>query len=286
MSSSGTASPTVADALREAALALASGSASPRLDAELLMAHALGESRSDVLLRHMREPAPASFVGLVARRRAGQPLAYITGEQGFYGLSLSVTPDVLIPRPDSETLIEAAREAFGKQCPWRMLDCGTGSGALLLAALSVWPDAHGIGVERSETALAVARDNARRTGMEERATMQAGDWTQAGWATKLGHFDLVLANPPYVETDDPDLAPDVHAHEPGEALFAGADGLDGYRTLVPQVAGLLNPDGIAVFEIGSRQAEAVASLAAAAGLRAQLHRDLGGRPRALVLRMA
>lgn len=286
MSPGGTASPTVADALREASLALVDASDSPRLDAELLMAHAVGVSRSDLLLRHMRDPAPVPFAALVARRLTGQPLAQITGEQEFYGLSLCVTPDVLIPRPDSETLIEAARKCFGKRGPRRVLDCGTGSGALLLAALSAWPDAHGIGVERSERALAVAQDNARRTGMEERATMQAGDWTQAGWATQLGRFDLVLANPPYVETDDPDLAPDVRAHEPGEALFAGADGLDDYRILVPQVPGLLNRDGIAVFEIGSRQAEAVASLAAAAGLRSRLHRDLGGHPRALVLRVA
>lgn len=286
MSTDGTAPPKVADALREAALALTPGSASPRLDAELLMAHALGTSRSDLLLRHMRDPAPASFATLVARRQTGQPLAQITGEQEFYGLSLCVTPDVLIPRPDSETLIEAAREAFGNRGPRRVLDCGTGSGALLLAALSVWPDAQGIGVERSGKALAVAGDNARRTGMEERATMQAGDWTQDGWASELGRFDLVLANPPYVETDDPDLAPDVRAHEPGEALFAGADGLDDYRILVPQVPALLNPDGIAVFEIGSRQAESVASLAVAAGLRSQLYCDLGGHPRALVLRMA
>lgn len=286
MNPAGAASSTVADALREASLALVDASDSPRLDAELLMAHVLGTSRSDVLLRHMREPAPASFVDLVARRRTGQPLAQITGEQEFYSLSLFVTPDVLIPRPDSETLIEAARETFGKRGPRRVLDCGTGSGALLLAALSVWPDAQGIGMERSERALAVARENARRTDMEVRATMQAGDWTRTGWASKLGRFDLVLANPPYVETDDPDLAPDVRAHEPGEALFAGTDGLDDYRILVPQVPGLLDPNGLAVFEIGSRQADAVAEIAAAAGLRSQLYRDLGGHPRALVLCMA
>ncbi|WP_066558361.1 peptide chain release factor N(5)-glutamine methyltransferase [Croceicoccus bisphenolivorans] len=276
----------VAEALREAAAALSATSPTARLDAELLMAHALCCTRSDLLLRHTRADVPSGFAELVDRRLTGQPLAQITGEQEFYGLSLKVTPDVLIPRPDSETLIEAAREAFADRAPARILDCGTGSGALLLAALSLWPDAQGVGIERSPAALAVAADNAVRTGLAGRAAMQAGDWTCEGWADTLGRFDLILANPPYVETGDPDLAPDVRAHEPAEALFAGVDGLDDYRVLLPQLPALLSPGGIAVFEIGSRQADPVAAIARATGLDSRLHRDLGDNPRALVFRAA
>lgn len=275
---------TVGEALRDAATRLAQASATARLDAELLMAHALGCSRSDLLLRHMRDPAPPGFAALLERRAAGQPVAHLVGEQEFYGLSLRVTPDVLIPRPDSETLIDAAREAFGERAPHRMLDCGTGSGALLLAALSVWPEAQGVGVERCPAALAVARDNAARTGLAARATMQGGDWTRAGWASGLAPFDLILANPPYVETDDPDLAPEVRAHEPAAALFAGPDGLADYRVLLPQFPALLAPQGLAIVEIGARQAEAVCAIAAAAGLNHELRCDLAGHPRAILLR--
>lgn len=275
---------TVSEALREAAVVLGAVSASARLDAELLMAHAIGCTRSDLLLRHMRDAAPPGYAALVEQRATGQPVAQITGEQEFYGLSLRVTPDVLIPRPDSETLIDAARDALAGRAPRRVLDCGTGSGALLLAALSVWPDAQGTGIERSPAALAVAQDNAAQTGMAARAAMRAGDWTQDGWAADLGRFDLILANPPYVEDEDPDLAADVRAHEPGEALFAGPDGLVDYRRLMPQFRALLAPGGIAVVEIGARQADPVAELADAAGLAAELRRDLAGHARVIVLR--
>lgn len=271
-------------ALREAATALASVSASARLDAELLMAHALRCTRSDLLLRHMRDTAPPGYPALVARRATGQPVAQITGQQEFYGLTLAVTPDVLIPRPDSETLIDAACDALAGRPPARVLDCGTGSGALLLAALSLWPLAEGVGIERSAAALAVARGNAERTGLAGRAAMQAGDWTCAGWADGLGRFDLILANPPYVEEADPDLAADVRAHEPAAALFAGPDGLADYRVLVPQLPALLAPGGIAVIEIGARQAAAVGAIAVAAGLLPDLRRDLAGHPRAMLLR--
>lgn len=274
----------VAQALREAAIALGAASASPRLDAELLMAHALGCSRSQMLLRHSRDEAPVAFAALVARRQTGVPVSQIVGAQEFYGLIIKVTPDVLTPRADSETLIDAARDELADCPPRRILDLGTGPGTLLLAALSVWPEAQGIGIERSAAALAVARENARLLGMNDRCAMQEGDWHAEDWSAPLGTFDLVLANPPYVETDDPDLAADVRAHEPAEALFAGADGLDDYRVLIPQVPALLTPDGIAVIEIGSRQSGPVGALAATAGLSASLHRDLGANPRALLLR--
>lgn len=273
---------TVAQAIREAAARLGATSDTARLDAEVLMAHALGVSRSELLLRRMADPAPDSFAALARRRAGHEPVAYITGVQDFFGLSLAVTRDVLIPRGDSEVLVEAALAA--RPAARRVLDCGTGSGALLLAVLAQLPEATGIGIERSAAALAVARGNAAALGLGARAEMRSGDWHAAGWTEGLGHFDLVLANPPYVE-DHAALAPSVAAHEPAEALFAGAEGLDDYRVLVPQLPGLLAPGGAALVEIGHQQAEAVAAIAAQAGMTAELTRDLGGRPRVLMLKI-
>lgn len=297
---------TVAQALRAAATRLADASDTARLDAEVLMAHALGVSRSDMLLRHMQDAVPSAFAALVERRVAHEPLAYITGWQEFYGLLLSVNRHVLIPRADSETVIEAAREALASRPPKTILDIGTGSGALLLAALSIWPEANGCGIDRSVAALVVAMTNAQAhantplaivggpvpipaaptpTPRPDRgfARMAQRDWHQPRWAADLGQFDLILANPPYVEDDAP-LDPCVRDFEPGGALFAGPEGLDDYRALVPQLPALLAPGGLVVLEIGHRQAAAVSLIAAAAGFVATVHRDLGGRDRALVLR--
>jgi len=188
----------------------------------------------------------------------------------------------LIPRPDSETLVAAALAARPDAA--RVLDCGTGSGALLCAVLHGCAGARGIGIDRSGDALALARANAEALGLGGRAEMRAGDWTQSGWADGLGRFELILANPPYVE-DGADIAASVRAHEPAGALFAGPDGMDDYRVLVPQLAGLLAADGVALVEIGHAQAEAVTALGAAAGLVCQLHRDLAGRARVLACRV-
>jgi len=276
----------VADALRGAARALEGVSSSPRLDAELLMAHGFGCTRSDLLLLHMRDETPVAFAALLGRRKTGEPVAHIVGTQEFFGLTLKVTPDTLIPRADSETLIDAALELLADRPPARILDCGTGPGTLLLAALSQWEKARGIGIERNAAALAVARENAAALGLADRCEMRGGDWHAPDWNEELGRYDLVLANPPYVESEDPDLAADVREHEPAEALFAGADGLDDYRALLPQVPALLAPAGIAIFEIGSRQAEAVTAIGAACGLRGDARRDLAGNPRAIVFRTA
>ncbi len=269
---------TVGQAIRAAAEAL--GVEWARLDAELLMAHALGVDRSQLVLRHMHDAVPPTFAPLLARRLAHEPVAYILGETDFYGRSFTVTPDVLIPRSDSETLILAALEAAPKAV--RLLDCGTGSGALLLTLLAELPQAHGIGIDRSVAALGVACRNAKRNGVSQRATLRQADWTNAGWASGLGVFDLVIANPPYVEDDAP-LDVSVREHEPAGALFAGSDGLDDYRILVPQLRGLLASGGIAVLEIGASQADAVSDLARDAGFAVTLRRDLAHRPRALVL---
>lgn len=273
---------TIAQALRAAAEALAATSDTPRLDAELLMAHALGITRSELLLRHTGGSVPASFAALLDRRSNHEPVAYILGEQDFRDLTFKVTRDVLIPRGDSEVVVEAALAA--RPDARRVLDCGTGSGALLLAVLAELPGARGIGVDRSSAALAVAGGNAADLGLAERGSFAEADWTAPGWADRLdGPFDLVLANPPYVE-DAADLAPSVRGHEPHGALFAGPEGLDDYRVLIPQLSSLLAPGGVAVVEIGHTQAASVTAIAEAAGLAVRLHYDLGARPRALEMR--
>jgi release factor glutamine methyltransferase len=270
----------VAVAIRAAADALAKVSDTPRLDAELLMAEALGVSRSELLLRHMQTPEPSGFALLLARRLAQEPVAYILGRKEFFGLTFRVTPDVLIPRADSEALVEAALKA--RPDARRVLDCGTGSGALLLAVLAHLPEAEGVGIDRSAAALAVAAANAEALGFTARARLLAADWDWPGWSESLGRFDLVLANPPYVE-DAAHLVPSVCDHEPAGALFAGPQGLDAYRVLIPQLPALLSPGGVVLVEIGATQADAVSAIAQAAGLAAKLHRDLANRPRVLEL---
>lgn len=269
---------TVAKALREATARL--GTDWARDEAEMLMAHALAVSRSAMLLVHMRDPIPAGFAALLERRLAHEPIAYITGETEFFGRTFKVSPDVLIPRGDSEAVLLAALEAAPEAR--RILDCGTGSGCLLLSLLAERPDACGIGIDHSPAALAVAAENAEALGLGGRAELREADWTHPGWAADLGRFDLVIANPPYVE-DEAELDASVRDHEPHGALFAGPEGLDAYRVLIPQLADLLTPAGIAVLEIGWRQGEAVAEIAADAGFTCTLRHDLAGRPRALIV---
>jgi release factor glutamine methyltransferase len=277
----------VSDALRQAAARLAATSDTARLDAELLMAHVLVVSRSDMLLRHMSDPAPDSFAALVERRAAYEPVAYILGRKEFFGREFLVSPGVLIPRMDSETTVAAALESLDQSAPAprRVLDCGVGSGALLLTVLAERRAAEGVGIDRSTQALMVASANAAQLGLANRARLERLDWSEPGWAADLGRFDLVVANPPYVEDDAP-IAPDVRRWEPEGALFAGPEGLDDYRALVPQLPGLLAERGVAVLEIGAAQDRPVAAIAAAWGLGSELRRDLAGRPRALVLRVS
>lgn len=266
-------------AIANAAARLAGGSDTPRLDAELLMAHALGISREALLLSHLQAAVPPAFGALLGRRLAGEPLAYITGTRAFWTIELAVSPAVLIPRPDSETLIEAAVEHFASTAPKTVLDLGTGSGALLLAALDQWPNATGVGIDRSAAALTVARVNAARLGLAARTGFVQGNWA----AGVDARFDLLLCNPPYVETGAA-LPPDVANHEPASALFAGLDGLDDYRRLSPRIGALIAPGGMAAIEIGATQAAAVSPLFAAQGLTATVRRDLAGLERCLVIR--
>jgi release factor glutamine methyltransferase len=264
--------------LREAAAQFAEVSPTPRLDAELLLAHALGIERSDLLLDPARYAVPDSFAELIARRLAHEPVAYIVGYRDFWTVRIGVGPGVLIPRADSETLLEVAVQYFATRPPRRILDLGTGPGTLLLAALDQWPGATGLGVDASEVALDYARANAAALGLAERAALRLGDWGAGVDAA----FDLILCNPPYIAENEA-LMPEVAAHEPGGALFAGADGLDDYRRIVPQLPTLLAPRGAALIEIGWTQRGAVTALAEAAGLVATAHHDLAGRDRVLLV---
>jgi release factor glutamine methyltransferase len=260
-------------------------SATPRLDAELLMADALGVSRSDLLLRHASSAVPARFADYLRRRSAHEPVAYILGHQEFFGRAFAVNSHVLIPRADSETVVQAALDAASGAgtAEARVLDLGTGSGALLLTVLAECEGWTGTGIDASAGAVAVAQTNAQRLGLAQRAQILRRDWTEDGWADGLGTFDLVLANPPYVESGAV-LERDVRDHEPASALFAGEEGLDDYRVILPQLRALMKQGGVAVLEIGYRQAETVGALARQAGFACTLRRDLADRPRALVLR--
>ena len=268
----------VREALPAAATRLAAVSDTARLDAELLMAHALGVERETLLLHRLDGEAPAGFEPLVERRLAHEPVAYITGRRAFWTIELEVGPGVLIPRPDSETLIEAAIARFGPEGPATILDLGTGPGTLLLAALDQWPNAVGMGVDVLPKALAYARRNAERLGLADRARIVSGDWGEG-----LNEcFDLILCNPPYVETRTPLMA-EVAKWEPALALYAGDDGLNAYVWLAPELGKWLAPGGTACIEIGAGQEKAVSALFAAQGFAIESRSDLGGIIRCLVL---
>ncbi|MGZ8359104.1 MAG: peptide chain release factor N(5)-glutamine methyltransferase [Allosphingosinicella sp.] len=268
----------IRDALTAATNRLAKVSDTPRLDAELLMARALGTSREQLLLAGLGGPAPDGFDALVARRFAHEPVAYIVGRRAFWTIELEVGPGVLIPRADSETLIEAAVAKFGEQGPARILDLGTGPGSLLLAALDQWPHATGVGVDRAAVALGFAQRNAVRLGLSGRVRFCRGDWGDGLEET----FDLILCNPPYVETGA-QLAAQVRDWEPAEALFAGPDGLDACRALAPRLGRLLAPGSVACVEIGAGQAAPAGELFSAQGFTVSSRDDLNGVARCLVL---
>ncbi|MCU4119761.1 peptide chain release factor N(5)-glutamine methyltransferase [Variovorax sp. N23] len=261
---------TVAQALRDiAALGI------DRLDAQLLLLHALGRPVHERawLLAHDGDALPAGtwagLAALCARRRAGEPVAYLLGEKEFHGLPLQVDARVLVPRPDTETLVDWALEvAQGRERP-TVLDLGTGSGAIALALQHARPDAGVDAVDASADALAVARENARRLGLPVRFAQ--ADWL-AGAATG---YDLIVSNPPYIAAGDPHLP--ALAHEPASALVSGADGLDDIRRIVADAPAHLAPGGWLLLEHGHDQAAAVRALLTAAGLEAAQSRpDLAG----------
>jgi len=274
------AAPSAVEGLLAGAVArlAAAGVGTPRLDARLLLAHASKRNADAFVLSPDRitlnEAEIAAFHQLVGRRAGRMPLAYLTGHKEFWSLDLAVSEATLIPRPDSETLIESGLALLSGRQRQRLsvADIGCGSGALLLAALSALPAATGVGCDCSEKAVDQAARNGRRLGPGKRARFVRADWCRpadAGWRQLVagGPYDLVLCNPPYIPDADIDgLAPEVAAFEPRVALAGGADGLASYRRLAPLIGGLLAPGGHAVLELGGGQAGAVAEIVTGAGL--------------------
>ncbi|HSF64268.1 MAG TPA: peptide chain release factor N(5)-glutamine methyltransferase [Paracoccaceae bacterium] len=250
-------------------------------DARVLMAHALGIGADRVVLvagDALAPEAEAAFAAAVAARVARQPVAQITGRRLFWGREFRVTRDVLDPRPETETLIAAALEA-----PFaRVLDMGTGSGAILCTLLAERPGATGLGTDLSAAALTIARGNAEALGLGGRAEFVLSDW----WADVAGQFDLIVSNPPYIAADEmADLAPEVRDWEPAMALTPGGDGLDAYRAICAGAHAHLVPGGRLLLEIGPAQGAAVAALARAAGLGQVVVRpDMDGRDRVVCAR--
>jgi len=254
---------------------------SARLDARLLAAHALDWDQVKILSHPEYQPDAREMPrldALVMRREGREPLAHITGGREFWGLDFTVSADTLVPRPDSETLIEAVLGATpDRDAKLRILDLGTGSGCLLLALLSELPNAEGVGVDVSEAALKIAETNARNLGLGARTAFRQSDWGES----LDGLFDLIVCNPPYIaETELADLEPEVARFEPHLALLGGADGLGCYRALIPHFAGFLKKQGQAFFEIGSTQVEPVSALFGGFGFEIiAVHEDLARRPR-------
>lgn len=226
----------------------------------------------------------ARLGAMLVRRLAREPLDRILGHRGFWTLDLKLSPDTLSPRPDTETLVSLARDRAPARPALRLLDLGTGTGAILLALLAELPGATGLGTDIAEGAVATARENAAAAGLAGRCTFAAGNWGEG----LAGPFDIVVSNPPYIPAAEiAGLEPEVRLHDPLRALDGGPDGLDAYRSLVPQTLGLLAPDGLLVLEIGIGQERDVCGIAAAAGFRhLETRADLAGIARALAFRPA
>ncbi|CCG40816.1 peptide chain release factor N(5)-glutamine methyltransferase [Magnetospirillum molischianum] len=277
--------PSLGQALSEGRLRLSrAGIDTALFDARLLLAEVTGLAAPMVALRGSEDLPPeaaARFEALLVRREGREPMSHILGRRGFWTLDLAVTADTLDPRPDTETLVEAVLAVLpNRKRPLRLLDFGTGSGCILLALLSELPAAIGLGIDASPAALAVATANAETNGLAPRAQFRLGDWGQGIG----GRFDVIVSNPPYIpEAEIDGLAPEVARFEPRSALSGGADGLECYRRLIPDIARLLVPGGVTAVEVGQGQAGAVAALMTAAGLRLEMLRcDLGGIERCVV----
>jgi release factor glutamine methyltransferase len=256
----------------------------PVIDARLLLEAAAGATRTDILTdphRALSEDQAATFESFLQRREAREPVSHILGRKGFWTVELKVTRDVLTPRPDTETLVDAMLKSLPAEEPMRILDLGVGSGAILLALLAERPAWTGVGVDISPEALEVARENVALLKLDDRAVMTHGVWAEG---QPDAAFDAVVSNPPYIPTAHIDaLDPEVSVHEPRLALDGGADGLEAYRVLAPQVLRVLKPNGVFALEIGHDQGAAVEALMNAAGAGfCRVISDLGSRDRVVI----
>lgn len=260
----------------------AAGIANAWREARLLLAHATGFSQA-VLIGYPERAVDAydQYIRLVERRAAREPMSHLTGRREFWSLDFEVTRDTLDPRPDSETVVEAALEFLpDSDADLRIADLGTGTGCLLAALLSMLPAARGVGIDRSSAAAAVARRNLGRLGFDERAHVVVGDWA----AALGGPFDLIVTNPPYIPSAEiVSLQPEVASYEPVSALDGGVDGLDSIREIVAVLPTFLANKGVAVIEFGDGQGGAVARIVGDAGLFVRdVRKDLAGRTRCAV----
>jgi len=262
---------------------------SARLDAELLLAASASVSRESVVMARL-VPDPkilARFEALLARRLAREPLAYIVGRKEFYSLEFEVTPAVLIPRPETETLVAASLRTLELNSPSRVLDLGTGSGAIAIAITANAPEAHVVATDISAAALEVAKRNAMRIGVASRVEFRRADlFGPLDGGSTLGRFDLIVSNPPYVEEGaEASLAPEIREYEPRLATISGPDGLRFYRRIAADAVAHLAESGVLMVEIGAGQAAAVASLFSGAGMQVfDVLNDLAGIERVVVAR--
>ncbi len=264
----------------------AAGLEAPRHEARSLAGAVLDLTREAMLVapdRVLDAAVAERFRAAVARRAAGEPFARIVGRREFWSLDFDLSPDTLVPRPETEGVVEAVLAALPERnMAVSILDLGTGTGCILLTLLSELPNARGVGIDIAEGAVVTARANATRLGLSARADFRVGDWL----ADIEGPFDVVVSNPPYVaDGDRAGLAPEVRDHDPARALFAGDDGCDAFRAIVPMLPRVLAPGGLAVFECGTGQAEKVTELLARAGLKeTRIRTDLAGHERVVVAR--
>jgi release factor glutamine methyltransferase len=280
---------TVAGAVADVARSLSGLPTDYAAEARMLVCAAAGIQRLDLLRdpgRKLGEPAAAMLRTMVQRRLQREPVTRIIGRRGFWSLDMEVAPEVLDPRGDTETIVEAALELLGRRRadPIRILDLGTGSGVILCALLSEFVHATGVAVDLSEAACDLCRRNLQHNGLAARATVIAGSWTHA----VEGRYDLIVSNPPYIESGViPDLDPEVKHYDPLLALDGGSDGLDAYRSIAGLIPGWMCPESIVIFEVGDQQATSVTEVMGRAGLRPLGRwRDLGGHDRALAFAAA
>ena len=261
---------------------------SARVDARILVAYVLGIERSRLIGlpdKPLTKAQAKQLDELAARRAQHEPIALILGTKEFWSLDFTVGPATLIPRPDSETVVEAVLEARPDRAyPYRILDLGTGSGCLLLALLSELPNATGLGIDASQGALDIAARNAESLGLAGRAAFAWGDWVSHLDPVRDGRFDIIVSNPPYVTKPDwEQLEDDVRLYEPRTALVGGLDGLNPYRAFGPHLPGLLTPDGLFVCEMGMGQGTEVSEILTESGLTVLgARRDLAGIERCLL----